>query len=151
MSDRHFGMNAPDVSELLQNSVVTAALESAWTESSPDDPELRHEEGGWIYIDARSGEIIVRRAEGGEQAAIDLRHPPVIKGAFLIATFHTHPNPTRYGWEPGPSSGDTRSAWILGVPCIIRGDDGIYTTGPESRRGGLGKSPGFPARIKPID
>jgi hypothetical protein len=36
------------------------------------------------------------------------------------------------------------SAWELGVPCIIRAEDGIHTTGPDSRRGGLTGNPGFP-------
>jgi hypothetical protein len=65
-------------------------------------------------------------------------------GYYLVATFHTHPNPSTEGWYPGPSVEDSRSAWFLGVPCIIRADDGVYTTGPNSRRGGLNGDPGFP-------
>jgi hypothetical protein len=61
-----------------------------------------------------------------------------------VATFHTHPNPASEGWQTGPSESDTNSAWILGVPCMIRAEDGIHTTGPESRRGGLSGLPGYP-------
>jgi hypothetical protein len=36
------------------------------------------------------------------------------------------------------------SAWLFGVPCLIRADDGDHTTGPASRRGGLAGGPGYP-------
>jgi proteasome lid subunit RPN8/RPN11 len=86
----------------------------------------------------------VRRAPAGAQAALDLSAPPVVAGAVVVATFHTHPNPSAEGWKPGPSAADTQSAWLLGVPCLIRADDGVHTTGPSSRRGGLAGGPGYP-------
>lgn len=137
-------MEAPTAATLLLNPHVLETLEAAWIDSLPDDPDLRHEEGGWIYINLNSREVFAHRAEAGVQAALDLENPPQIEGAFVVATFHTHPNPTRHGWDPGPSAEDTSSAWLFGVPCIIRADDGIYTTGPESRRGGVAGNSGFP-------
>jgi hypothetical protein len=86
----------------------------------------------------------VARAPAGTRARLDLNAPRLVPGAVVVATFHTHPNPISEGWAPGPSTGDTDSAWLLGVPCLIRAEDGIYTTGPESRRGGLKGEPGYP-------
>lgn len=137
-------MAAPTITELLNNAIVQRALDEAWTDSLPNDPNQRHEEGGWIFLDTLTGEILARQAPSGGQTDLDLAGPPVIQGAVVVATFHTHPNPKAEGWDPGPSPGDTQSAWILGVPCIIKAEDGIYTTGPDVRRGGLAGGPGFP-------
>ena len=129
-------MDAPSADELLTNPVVRAALEQAWQDSMPEDPILRCEEGGWFYVDVRTGEIAVRRAPSGGQAVLDLSSPPAVPGKAVVATFHTHPNPSAEGWDPRPSAEDTASAWLLGLPCIIRSDEGIYTTGPSAPRSG---------------
>lgn len=138
-------MDAPAAAELLNDPTVRAALEEAWADSLSHDPDRRHEEGGWVYLDLdTAGTLSIRRAPAGAQAAIDLSSPPVVPGAVVVATFHTHPNPSAEGWNLGPSTEDTRSAWLLGVPCLIRADDGVHTTGPASRRGGLAGDPGYP-------
>ena len=137
-------MQAPTAADLANDMVVQQALDEAWADSLPDDPARRHEEGGWIYLNATTSEIVARRAPAGGRATIDLNTPPITAGSVVIATFHTHPNPSAEGWESGPSAGDTRSAWIFGVPCLIRADDGVHTTGPASRRGGLVGGPGYP-------
>ncbi|MCH8290957.1 hypothetical protein IH992_07650 [Candidatus Poribacteria bacterium] len=131
--------------ELLNNPNVQQVLDSAWADSLASDPVERHEEGGWIYQNTMTRGITTQRAKSGGQASIDLSQPSIVPGSVVVATFHTHPNPTSEGWQPGPSRDDIRSAQILGVPCIIQADDGIYTAGPDSRRGGLSGSPGFPA------
>ena len=137
-------MQAPTTSELLNDPGVQQGLELAWTDSLPSDPARRHEEGGWIYTDTTTGTISVQRAPAGARAALDLNLPPVVNSSVVVATFHTHPNPSAEGWHPGPSVEDTQSAWLFGVPCLIRADDGIHTTGPDSRRGGLQGSSGYP-------
>lgn len=136
-------IKAPTAVELLSAPRVLQALEQAWNDSSPESATQRHEEGGWIYMDA-NGNLHVRRAPAGGQASLDLRKPPIVPGAVVIATFHTHPNPSADGWEPGPSATDTFLARRVGVPFLIRADDGLYTTGPDSRRGGLAGDPGYP-------
>src|SRR5262249_51328240 len=136
---------APTTSQLLNDALVQRALEQAWTDSRPTEPADRHEEGGWIYMNTTTGELTVQRAPAGARAVLDLSTPVPIPGLVVVATFHTHPNPVAEGWEPGPSPGDVQSAWILGVPCLIRAEDGIHTTGPDSRRGGLTGEPGYPA------
>lgn len=140
-------MEIPSVSELMAAEELLEALDEAWEDSLPDDPFLRHEEGGWVYMDTTTGAISAQRAPSGAQANLDLGSPPIIIGSVVIATFHTHPNPSAEGWNTGPSGDDTASAWYLGVPCFIRADDGIHITGPAHRRGGLAGGPGFPPRI----
>jgi len=137
-------MQAPTASDLLSERLVLKALEEAWKDSTPGSPAQRHEEGGWIYMDKATGGLSVRRAPAGGQASLDLSTPPNVPDAVVVATFHTHPNPSAEGWEPGPSSTDTYLARLVGVPSLIRADDGFHTTGPDSRRGGLAGGPGYP-------
>ena len=137
-------MQAPTVANLLKDPIVRQALEQAWMDSLAADPAQRHEEGGWVYADTTTGAITVQRAPAGVRASLDLNTPPIVPDAVVVATFHTHPNPSAEGWNPGPSAADTRSAWLFGVPCLIRADDGVHTTGPDSRRGGLAGGPGYP-------
>ena len=133
------------MAELSNHPVVQRALEEAWLDSQTNEPARRHEEGGWIYLDLASGDLLVRRAPCGRRSSIDLNQPPLLAGAVVVGKFHTHPNPTAEGWLPGPSAADSRNATRHGVPSLIRADDGIHTTGPDRRRGGLGGNPGYPA------
>jgi hypothetical protein len=119
-------------------------MQDAWNDSKANDPALRHEEGGWIYMNPTTGAITTRRAPAGAQAALDLNNPPEVPGSVVVGKFHTHPNPTSEGWDPGPSPADTRNANRHGVPSLIQADDGVHSTGPDSRRGGLGGGPGYP-------
>jgi hypothetical protein len=136
---------APTASQLLTHPTVVRALDEAWADSQAYDPQRRHEEGGWIYLDIALGEITTRRALGGGQATIDLSDPPIVDGHILVGKFHTHPNPSSEGWQTGPSTSDQVIDERHGVPDLIRADDGIHLSGPESRRGGLTGRPGFPA------
>jgi hypothetical protein len=135
---------APTAGELRQNPIVVAALESAWNDSLPDDAQTRHEEGGWIYYELSTGTISLVRAASGGRRAINLSQPPELPGCLVVGKFHTHPNPTDEGWEPGPSPRDEVIDGLHGVPDLIRSDRGVFVSGPDSRRGGLGGSPGFP-------
>lgn len=137
-------VQVPTATELLNHPTIQRALEAAWVDSLPGDPLNRHEEGGWVYVDTTTGAMTIRRAPTGAQAMLDLNTPPIVPGSVVVATFHTHPNPSAEGWQPGPSTADAQSAWLLGVPCLIRADDGIHTTGPDSRRGGLTGGLGYP-------
>jgi hypothetical protein len=138
-------MQAPTIADLLRDPTVRRALEDAWADSVTDDPARRHEEGGWVYADAASGTMSVRRAPAGGQALLDLGSPPVVPGSVVVATFHTHPNPSAEGWDPGPSAADTRSAWALGVLCLIGG-----RRRPHDRAGGPPRRPGRRPRLSPV-
>ncbi len=138
-------MDAPTAAELEANPVVQAALAAAWADSLADDPAQRHEEGGWIYQNLTTGVIEVLRAVRGRQSSINLATPPELTDFVVVGKFHTHPNPSAEGWEAGPSSQDQRVDAIHGVPDLIQADDGVYHSGPDRRRGGLGGNPGYPA------
>ena len=138
-------LQASTAEELLARPEVQAALQQAWVDSLPGDAVNRHEEGGWIYMDTTTGQIAIFRALSGGQNTLDLHNTPLVAGSVVVATFHTHPNPTAEGFFGGPSGFDELSANALGVPCLIRADDGDYTAGPERRRGGLTGNLGFPA------
>src|SRR5207237_3001116 len=120
------------------------ALDLAWTDSHADDPDARHEEGGWMYMDTLNGRLVIRRAPAGVQAGIDLGDPPALVGAMVVGKFHTHPNPIAEGWNPGPSASDKYWDAFHGVPDLIRAEDGVRLSGPNSRRGGLGGGRGYP-------
>jgi hypothetical protein len=136
--------STPTLAEIMAAPVVQAELDAAWADSLPNDPARRHEEGGWVYFSATENRYQVRRAPGGGRAFLDLGDPPLLADYFVVATYHTHPNPASEGWSTGPSRADTESAHLLGVPCIIRAEDGVHSTGPDARRGGLSGNPGFP-------
>jgi hypothetical protein len=127
----------PTSAELLNDPTVQQALEQAWIDSQPNDPAARHEEGGWIYMDTTTGRITIRRSIPGGKAELDLGAPPVIHGSIIVGIFHTHPNPMSEGWDPGPSKDDRLVHDRLGLPGLIRADDGVHTVGPVSRRSGL--------------
>jgi hypothetical protein len=134
----------PTAAELLADPVVQQALQQAWIDSQPNDPGQRHEEGGWLYMNLKTGKLIARRAPRGVQFAIDLDNPPLVLDAVVVGIFHTHPNPSSEGWTTGPSASDQACDARDGVPDLIRADDGVHLSGPSSRRGGLGNSPGYP-------
>src|SRR5438552_2963499 len=128
----------------MNHPAVQGALAKAWADSLPTDPIHRHEEGGWIYMNVATGDIAVERAASGSQARLDLNSPPYIQDSVVVGKFHTHPNPTDEGWDPGPSETDRRTDAVHGVPDLIRADNGIYVSGPDSRKGGLQGGPGYP-------
>ena len=82
--------------------------------------------------------------DGGSDSEVNLANPPRVPGWVVVGVFHTHPNPSAEGWEPGPSVADRYADERDGVPDLIIADNGIYVSGPGSRRGGLAGGPGFP-------
>lgn len=135
---------APSAAELQQNPVVQAAFAAAWADSFPDDPALRHEEGGYIYVNTTTGDVLIRRALPGEQDELRLTHPPVLPGCYLVATFHTHPNPATEGWIPDPSPEDRIGADDTGVPWFVVTEFDVFVVGPDRRVGGLAGPGGYP-------
>jgi hypothetical protein len=55
----------PTASELLTHPGVIQAMDEAWADSQANDPDDRHEEGGWIYMELTSAAIVTRRAATG--------------------------------------------------------------------------------------
>lgn len=137
-------MDAPSADELKEHPVVKAAFEAAWADSFPDDSALRHEEGGFIYANPATGEIIVRRVPPGGHDFLNLSFPPAIGGAFLVATYHTHPRLIADGGDPDPSPADMKNANATRIPWMIVTELGVIWVGPERREGGLTGLPGYP-------
>lgn len=137
-------MDAPSAAELEANPVVQAAFAAAWADSFPDDPAMRHEEGGFIYFDPTTGDVTVRRVPPGYVDELDLSYPPVVPGAYLVATYHTHPHPPDRVWTAEPSPDDRRLAARSGVPWFVVSHVGSFTAGPDRRVGGLTGPPGYP-------
>ena len=136
--------DAPNAAELQSHAVVQAAFAAAWADSFPDDPALRHEEGGYIYFNLAMGEVMVRRAQPGLLDELDLSNPPEINDYYVVATFHTHPNPASLGWmhDPSPSDYSTANRW--GVPFFIISEENVYVIGPDRRVGGCTGPRGYP-------
>jgi hypothetical protein len=137
--------NAPSAAELQANPIVQAALAAAWADSLADDLTLRHEEGGFIYTEANTGAIHIRRTSPGDRWGVDLTNPPIEPGCFLVATYHTHPNLSAEGWQVTPSDEDRNLASDSGVPWLIVTDIGVFVAGPDSRVGGLSGPPSYPS------
>ena len=79
----------------LTDRGVLIEISRAWRESQADDPAQRHEEGGYILLNADHS-YEVRRWPRGERSSIA---PPSLdvsnrhEEKEVVATFHTHPNP----------------------------------------------------------
>lgn len=136
--------DAPTAAELQQHPAVQAAFAAAWADSFPDDPALRHEEGGFIYYDPTTGDVTVRRASPGSRRLLDMSLPPAVPRYYLVATYHTHPNLIEDGGDPEPSPADRREADGSGVPWFVVTELGVYVVGPDRRVGGLTGLTGYP-------
>jgi hypothetical protein len=145
-------LRAPTRKELIASPIVRRAIEQAWIDSQPHDPVERHEEGGWIYLNVRTGEVFTHRAPLGNCAEIDLSRPVLYVDSVIVGTFHTHPHPPEEKYELGPSRTDEEMDGSRGVPGIIRSHAGYHAYGCERRaslRGRTGFFPGTPDR--PLD
>jgi hypothetical protein len=136
--------SALTAAELEANPVVRAAFAAAWADSMVDDPVLRHEEGGLIYVHPTSGDVTTRRVPPGGERYLDLSYPPQVSGSFMVATFHTHPVLIADGGDPDPSPADLRLATDSGVPWFIVTELGVLVVGPDSRVGGFTGPEGYP-------
>lgn len=135
---------APTTAELMAHPIVQAAFAAAWADSFPDDAMLRHEEGGWIYAHELTKAVLVRRFLPGLRSSYDVPEPTVVPAYYLVATYHTHPNPTSEGWSPEPSEDDVAFALRHGIPCFVVSDLGVFACGDDRRIGGLTGPRGYP-------
>jgi hypothetical protein len=123
-SKMRVSLTLKDGDSVVNNPVVKAEIEKAWSESNPGTKKSM-EQGGWIIKDPQTGEYSVDRwkAIGNDR----INPGPVPKNA--VGCFHTHPNygPAGEGfvWGIGPSDSDFRiSAW-KGVPSYVRNIEGL--------------------------
>ena len=137
-------MEAPSANELQADPTVRAAFATAWADSFPDDPQLRHEEGGFIYYNPTTGAISVRRTPPGLTSELDLSYPPILRDSYLVGIFHTHPISAALGYMPDPSRADYKLAADAGLPFFTIHEDQNYVIGPERRVGGCTGPAGYP-------
>lgn len=93
---------------------VRGEFRRAWNDSLADDRAYRHEEGGYIVLNADLS-YRIERWPSGERCGIV---PPALevknryRGSEVVAAFHTHPNPSidedGREWKEGPSERDRR-------------------------------------------
>jgi hypothetical protein len=76
------------IGTLLVHPAVIQALAGAWTDSQVDDPANRHEEGGWIYLDLATGDVVTRRASSGTRTRLSLANPPLLLNHVIVGTFN---------------------------------------------------------------
>lgn len=113
----------------------------AWERSQPNVPASRHEEGGYIVVEA-DGALGVRWWQPGKSAAIT---PPKrardgsFDGRKVVAEFHTHPHPRKdeqgKTWELEPSAIDLnaiRNENYSGVSYVI-GWEHVWQIEPAGR------------------
>jgi hypothetical protein len=135
-------------------SIVKNALMAAWRDSM----ESETEEGGWIYMQPGTRQIITEKAggnvsfmkpreKGDNHIALDV---PIIKyGYYIVGNFHTHiscfldpaygdicskPN---YSREEGIIDGDLPLSFKYGVPWLVKSVEDINSitvVGPGRRR-----------------
>ena len=137
-------MEAPSATELLADATVQQAFAAAWADSFADDPQMRHEEGGFIYYNPTTRTIAIRRTRPGHRSEIDLSYPPMVRDCYLIGIFHTHPNSAASGFMPDPSRADHKLADGAGIPFFTIHEDQTYVIGPERRVGGCCGPAGYP-------
>jgi hypothetical protein len=137
------GRLPPTAGAMLGDATVTAALNAAFTASSPAitlpqhnpanpvgpcnppagtlPPPGVHEEVGWVYLNLITGNLATRRGAGGGQANGSVGGAPEVADSVLVGAFHTHPNVGPCWGALFPSGTDTATANSTGVPMLIIG------------------------------
>ena len=149
------GRKIPNYNDLLANKDVDKELRKAWLASNASNKPNKgqHEEGGWVYLNLITGDLIIKRQAAGAQAGIDLSNPPAETDSVVIAKFHTHPNLGPH-WIHGPSGGPGHPRGDIevdadhGVPDIVvaqpKGPKDktlkFFQSGPASRAHLAGKA-----------
>jgi hypothetical protein len=119
--------------DFLLNSAIISELIRAWRESEPENPQNRHEEGGYVIVTVDALHD-VKRWPRGEQSGI---LPPALdangryNGLLVAAAFHTHPNPPvdedGQEWLQAPSTADRRWHRVHRLPGIVISRDYVYS------------------------
>ena len=158
------GSHAPNEEELRSDPTVLGVISEAWNDSLPNSPfglaqsreEIEthnHEEGGWIYVNLVTNEIVARRQSASEHTSfewddygnllpwISLELPPEPEECVLVANFHTHPNEAKYA---GASPQDGRSISGKAVPGLLRDFEGVGAYGDVKQRASLRGNRGYP-------
>jgi Domain of unknown function (DUF4157) len=148
------GRWAPSVSTLIMDAQVQDVLETAWVKSNPGVRTIPvqqyiHEEGGWIFLNLITDDLVFRTKSGGPSSTA-LRVTPSVDDSIVVAIFHTHPQLGEDFKRP-PSPEDIAFGDDIGVPGIIRTEVDrkreYFFFGPQVRRhlaGGKPRSWSYP-------
>jgi hypothetical protein len=96
----------------IDDPKVKAAMRKAWENSQADDPDNRHEEGGYIVKNADGGYGVESwpRGKGASIAPPPRDKDGKYNGKEVVGEFHTHPNPPvdekGKKWNQGGHEGD---------------------------------------------
>jgi hypothetical protein len=122
--------------DLLKDQVVISAISDAWRNSLADEPDLRHEEGGYIVLNEDRSLSVERWSRGSQSRIL----PPSLdpnggyNGKPVLAAFHTHPNPAvdeaGREWEQGPSASDRRWHGQMKLRGFVVGHLFVYEIDP---------------------
>ena len=131
--------NPPTVPDILADTVMSAQLDRAWTESLPNAPDvpngspgsLTREQGGWFLWRRDSHILQSIRVGAGTRDGLGTivgTRPPDSNIQLVVAWYHTHPNTSAEGYGSAASAGDInwQNAEAL-VPGIIMTHDGVVT------------------------
>jgi hypothetical protein len=132
--------------DALASERVRAAMRAAWDDSQPDDPDHRHEEGGYITQLADGSYDAVRWPRG---AGAWIAPPPRTadgryQGHTVVGEFHTHPNPAiderGRRWQESPCPGDIAGIRSENYPgdSFVIGAINMYRVGNDGRESCLG-------------
>jgi hypothetical protein len=110
----------PTWQDFEDDKTVTAEIEKAWDDSK------KSEQGGWIYQNLTTGELLVVRIGTGTYKDIDVPYPLPMEGYRAVGFFHTHPQ--EFNKKAGPSELDL--ARTLFVPELVKDFAGLHPFGP---------------------
>lgn len=122
----------------LASPEVRAAMQQAWVDSRPHDPDNRHEEGGYIVRNPDGTFGVVRWPRGGGSSITPpTRAPDGSYGGLPVdGEFHTHPNPdideAGRTWQESPSPGDLVGVRAENYPgdSYVIGHNNVYRVTP---------------------
>jgi hypothetical protein len=102
--------NCWTINNLLQNPDVKTAFKAALKKSMIGSKKA-HEEGGFIFEHARSGQLLIVPASPGDVDSLDKfwnDYAKLAKGPdfLLLAWYHTHPNGTNFPSGKQQDTGD---------------------------------------------
>ena len=129
----------------LTAPAIRVEISRAWGESAADDPANRHEEGGYIVLNANLSYRVERWPRGERSRSF----PPSLdinnryQDKEVVAAFHTHPNPpvdeAGREWEQGPSESDRRWHLRRKIRGFVIGRVFIYEIDANARIKVLGR------------
>lgn len=122
--------------EWTRNARLRRQMETAWEDSNPNAPTVKHgqpgslkrEQGGWIIRRDGYGEVDLVRSRPGSRSQMGqdvLQKPSEFAcGCRVVGFFHTHPNTLAEGYQAYSNGYDYQFLEEMGVPGMVRSHEG---------------------------